>query len=98
MTYCDTIHGILGCEKPHEQIQSDLSDLLELIGAVDDVPFSESIFGNLNAIYKHVHSPAMCYPTLAAGKTINGGAGAWQLGTVTELIPANTITVPFDIH
>jgi len=73
-------------------------ELLELVGDVTDAPFIESIFGNLNALYKHIHSPASVYPTLADGIAVAGGAGAWQLGSVVELIPANAITVPFDIH
>ena len=74
------------------------NQILELIGPVTAVPFEDSIFGNLNALYNHIHSPGLCYPTLADGKTVNGGAGAWQLGTITELIPAGTISVWFDIH
>lgn len=46
----------------------------------------------------HFHSASLVYPTLAAGVTINGGAGAWELGAFTEVIPVNTITLDFDIH
>jgi len=73
-------------------------ELLELIGEIGDVPFEESIFGNLNALYKHIHSPANVYPTLADGVNVTGGAGAWAIGSVVELIPAGAIAVPFDIH
>lgn len=73
-------------------------ETLELIGEVADVPFEDSIFGNLNALYRHIHSPANVYPTLADGKTVTGAAGAWTLGTVVELIPAGAIAVAFDIH
>lgn len=37
------------------------------------------------------------YPTLAAGITIDGAAGAWTLGTKTTIVPANTITSGFII-
>jgi len=70
----------------------------ELIGEYSDVPFDETLFGNLNALYKHIHSPAKVYPTLADGVQVTGGAGAWQVGSVIELIPAGAIAVRFDIH
>lgn len=46
----------------------------------------------------HIHDRARCYPTLSAGKVVNGAAGAWTLGTMTEIVPVNVITDPFDIH
>lgn len=57
-----------------------------------------TVLGYTNAAYQHIHRPAKCYPTLANGITINGGASAWQLGSFVEIIPANTITSAYDIH
>lgn len=46
----------------------------------------------------HFHSASKVYPTLAAGVTVNGGAGAWVLGAATVIVPINTIHSQFDIH
>jgi hypothetical protein len=58
----------------------------------------DSVYERLLEIEQHVHSAAKCYPTLAAGVTVTGGAGAWQLGNYVEIVPASTITSKFDIH
>jgi hypothetical protein len=50
------------------------------------------------ATYYHVHAPAKVYPTLADPVTLTAGEAAWELGADIEIIPANTITKPFDIH
>ena len=47
---------------------------------------------------EHMHSVQKVYPTLAAGVTVTGHATAWTLGTVTEIVPINTIASDFDIH
>lgn len=47
---------------------------------------------------EHIHSVQRCYPDLANGITLTGGAGAWQLGAVAVMIPVNTVTKEFDIH
>jgi len=49
--------------------------------------------------YYHVHSPAQCYPVLADPVTVTASANAWtDYGSWVELVPASTITDPFDIH
>lgn len=49
--------------------------------------------------YFHVHQQARCYPTLADPvNLVSGSASAWDVGTITEIIPADTITNKFDIH
>ena len=52
----------------------------------------------LHLLDEHVHSTSHVYPTLAAGVTVTGGAGAWGLGAYAEIVPVNTITERFDIH
>ena len=51
----------------------------------------------LDIIYEHGHAASNCYPTLANGVAVLGGA-AWTLGNFVEIIPVNTITEDFDIH
>jgi hypothetical protein len=49
--------------------------------------------------YYHVHSPAQCYPVLANPVTVTAAATAWTgFGAWVEVVPASTITDPFDIH
>jgi hypothetical protein len=53
-----------------------------------------------DAVYElldHIHTSSKVYPTLATGVTVSGGA-AWTLGEFTEIVPANSIASPFDIH
>jgi len=48
--------------------------------------------------YYHVHAPAKVYPTLDDAVVVTAAAAAWTLGSITEIIPADTITNAFDIH
>jgi hypothetical protein len=58
----------------------------------------KTIMGYVNSLYQHIHNQAKCYPTLANGVIVTGGAGAWALGNFVEVIPANAITSMYDIH
>jgi hypothetical protein len=69
------------------------------IGTPMDFPNgNQTVFAFGNAGYQHIHQPAKCYPTLADGVAVAGGAGVWELGNFVEVIPVNTITTAFDIH
>ena len=57
-----------------------------------------SLFGRLRELIEHVHEVQKVYPTLADGVTLTTAAGDWALGTITEIIPINTITAEYDIH
>jgi hypothetical protein len=49
--------------------------------------------------YYHNHQPAKVYPTLADPVTVTAGsAEAWDVGTIAEILPADTETSAFDIH
>ena len=49
--------------------------------------------------YYHNHSSSKCYPTEADSITLTAAAtGAWDVGTITEIVPASTIDKDFDIH
>jgi len=69
-----------------------------IFGEKGDDASDVSILGYLNSIYKHIHRQARCYPTLANGVMIAGGAGAWELGNFVEVIPAGAITTEYDVH
>jgi len=60
----------------------------------------ETAFDKAQILDEHFHSEQQVYPTLADGITltaVNDG-GTWTLGTVTQIIPAGTITSDFDLH
>ena len=78
---------------------NNTNEINEKIGNSTDIWNGNStVLGYANVSYKHVHNPAICYPTLADGITINTSSTAWTLGDFTEIIPANTINVEFDMH
>lgn len=67
------------------------------------VPYSfgdNTILDHLNTAYYHVHGKPFCFPELADDVTVTSGAGAWGAGgAITEIIPANTLSVSaFDLH
>ncbi len=68
------------------------------VGDNDDNHDGASLFGRLRELIEHVHTAQKVYPTLADGVTLTTAAGDWALGTITEIIPADTITTEFDIH
>jgi hypothetical protein len=47
---------------------------------------------------EHIHGNQHVYPTLADGVTVATHATDWVLGTITEIVPVDTITEDFDIH
>ena len=52
----------------------------------------------LNLLKNHISNAANVYPTLADGEQVVGGAGAWELGSFKEIVPAGGITDLFMIH
>jgi hypothetical protein len=60
--------------------------------------YLKGLINEVEILTDHIHGAMKVYPTLAAGVTVTGNATAWTLGNATEIVPANTITSPFDIH
>lgn len=84
---------------------ADNNNMSDVIGNKTDtasggsiVALLKSIIADQEIISDHIHSVGKVYPTLANGVTVNGGAGAWQLGNATAIVPINTITSIYDIH
>jgi hypothetical protein len=48
-------------------------------------------------LYNANYTEGRVYPTLAAGTTVASANVDWVLGTVTELIPANTVTTAYHV-
>ena len=63
------------------------------------VPDNDSILAFLKTAYYHTHGASFLYPKYADSVTLTAGTGVWNTGgAITEIIPANTITKPFDLH
>ncbi len=66
------------------------------------VPYNEgdaSIAGHLNTAYYHVHGKSFAYPEAADSVTVTSGNGVWTAGTITEVIPTDTLDeADFDLH
>ena len=52
----------------------------------------------LESLEDHIHSVARCYPDLANGVTLTGGAGTWELGTNAFVIPTDSVEAIYDLH
>lgn len=72
----------------------------DVMGNKNDDNNGDSLYSFSYKMDKHFHSPAMVYPTLANATVISkANSSAWGLdASPTEIIPASTITSPFDIH
>ena len=79
-------------------LEGKVEELVTEVGDNIDNHDGASLFGRLRELNEHVHTAQKVYPTLADGVTLTTAAGDWALGTITEIIPANTITAEFDIH
>lgn len=76
------------------------TNMSQVVGNKTDDEAGTSLMSRLYIISQHIHSAAKLYPTLANATTITKvNATAWGLGALpTQIIPAGTILVPFDIH
>lgn len=59
----------------------------------------DQIIASQHIQLEHIHSAQKTYPTMMNSIVLTTGSGAaWTLGNFIEVIPANAITSPFDIH
>ena len=79
-------------------LEGKVDKLLTDDGDSTDAHDALTLFGRLMLLNEHVHSAQGVYPTLADGVALTTAAGDWELGTITEIVPINTITNEFDIH
>jgi hypothetical protein len=70
----------------------------DVIGSKLDDESGNSLYSKAYTVERHMHSEQYMYPTLANGVTVTSSAAIWTLGAYAVVIPANTITNPFDIH
>lgn len=59
----------------------------------------DQIIASQHIQLEHIHSAQKTYPTMANSIVLTTGSGtAWTAGNFIEVVPANGITSPFDIH
>lgn len=74
-------------------------DIRDVIGNKLDTHAGSSLLGHAVNSNEHFHTPCQVYPTLANGVAVGTGVGVWALSAAfVEIVPINTITLPFDIH
>jgi hypothetical protein len=78
----------------------DNTTISDVIGNKTDNEAGTSVMSALYVLMKHNHSAMKVYPTLASPTQINKvSTAAWGVdANPTQIIPANTIADPFDIH
>lgn len=79
-------------------LEGKVVKLVTDVGNNDDSFDGTTLFGRHQQVISHIHSCQHVYPTLADGVSLTTAAGDWGLGTITEIVPINTITNEFDIH
>jgi len=82
----------------HVNNPTDISVIETNIGNNDDDHNGLTLFGRHQQQIEHIHSAQKVYPTLADGVALATAAGDWALGTITEIVPIDTIVNEFDIH
>lgn len=70
----------------------------EVIGNKSDTHNGTSLAARTHSVHEHFHNEQLVYPTLGDGVTLTSHANDWELGTVTQIVPATTIGSDFDIH
>jgi hypothetical protein len=78
---------------------ADNVNMVDVIGNKTDTHDGTSLYSLSDILNDHVHKGSKVYPTLAAPTPLAKAAGAWAaFPTPTQIIPASTISLPFDIH
>lgn len=70
----------------------------DIIGNRNDIHTNDNLYARAHTQYEHTHSVSHYYPSLASNVTLTAGASSFSLGSITTIVPANTITSDFDIH
>lgn len=63
------------------------------------VPGTETLMAYAATGYYHIHGASFIYPDKADPVLLTSSAASWsETGNIIEIIPANAITKPFDLH
>lgn len=77
---------------------ADNEDWGDAIGNKNATHNGTSLHARAHTANEHVHAAQKVYPTLADGITLTTHGDDWVLGTITQIVPADTIGEDFDIH
>lgn len=97
----DTLNGIITIDGLHDVPSADSADnnyIRDVVGNKGDDHLGTSLISIVHTLIEHVHSEQKVYPELADPITLESASGAWNLGTIVEIVPVDTITSDFDIH
>ncbi len=97
----DTLNQVIVIDGLHDVPTADSADnvhIRDVLGSKTDTHDGDSVRAILHILDEHTHNHQRVYPELADPITITSAGGAWNLGTIVEIVPVNTITEPFDIH
>lgn len=105
-TITDNVDGLLDVLHAVPNRNSNVNLLIrDCVGNKNDfvtIPYSfgvNSLVAHANTIYQHVHGQSWVYPKFSNGVMLTTAGSAYtDPGLPTEIIPANTLTSPFDIH
>lgn len=78
---------------------SNNASINDVVGNKLDDESGDSLYALAYINERHEHSPSLVYPTLADGITVTAEGADWGTGgALVQIVPASTITSPFDIH
>lgn len=90
--------NVIGNAQNISSVAVSTSSISTAIGTSADSSATSSISGRTLSLQEHTHSASQVYPTLAGGVVVTASATIWTLGSIVNVIPANTIVKSFDIH
>jgi len=70
----------------------------DVIGQKEDTESGNSLYSRIYSAERHIHSYQWVYPDMATAVSLTADVGLWTPGVITTIMPANTQTLPFDIH
>ena len=90
----------MGGINSNKQIKTSVGPISDsFIGSFNAGNFPEhSLTARIRAIEQHFHQKSFIYPDKADAIELTAPAPAWTESSFIEIIPANSVANPFDIH
>lgn len=73
-------------------------NIKDVIGNKNDDEDGDSLYAEAYIAKKHMHAKMYIYPELAPYVVATSHTTAYTYGDYVEIVPADTITLPFDVH
>jgi hypothetical protein len=96
-----TLNDIITIDGLHDVPTTDSADnanMRDVVGNKGDDHLGSSLVSAVHTLEEHIHHSQKVFPTLSDPITLTSAGGAWNLGTIVEVVPVDTITSDFDIH